>query len=217
MIQSMRRLNLPPPRDLAALRRALLAWHRRNGLQAPWRTSGDPYHVLVAAVMAQQTQISRVLLKFDEFVAAYPTVEALAQAPTSDVLRLWAPLGYNVRALRLQRAAQLVVDAGGFPRTVAELERYVARRGAIGDFLVARVKGYSADHYAWSKVIWDIAAIGYLLEPRWVSTNLVPSPILTDQLTWSVDHSRHLIRIATAVHRDPIFRDLFQKLEARWA
>ena len=99
--------------------------------------------------------------------------------------------------------------------TVAELERYVSGRGAIGDFLVETVRGYSADHYAWSKVIWDIAAIGYLLEPRWVPTDLVPSPILTDQFTWSVDHSRHLIRVATHVHRDPIFRDLFEKLEAR--
>lgn len=97
--------------------------------------------------------------------------------------------------------------------TVAELEHYVAGRGAIGDFLVERVKGYSADHCAWSKVIWDISVIGYLLEPRWVPTNLVPSPILTDQFTWSVDQSRHLIRIATKVDRDPIFRDLFKKLE----
>lgn len=99
--------------------------------------------------------------------------------------------------------------------TVAELERYVQGRGAIGDYLVEIVKGYSGDHYAWSKVIWDIAAIGYMLEPRWVPTALVHSPFLTDQFTWSIDPLRHFIRIATTVHRDPIYRDLFQKLEAQ--
>ncbi len=74
--------------DVRQLRRALLAWHRRHALKAPWRTSGDPYQVLVAAVMAQQTQISRVLLKFDEFIDAFPTVEKLARARTARVLRV---------------------------------------------------------------------------------------------------------------------------------
>jgi A/G-specific adenine glycosylase len=109
--------------DAAALRRALLAWHRRHGQPAPWRESGDPYRVMVAAVMAQQTQMARVLPKYEEFVHAYPHVRALARAPTGDVLRAWAPLGYNMRALRLQRAAQLVVERGGFPRTAAGLEQ----------------------------------------------------------------------------------------------
>ena len=115
MIQSMVRFRVPPQRDLVALRRALLAWHRRHGLRAPWRASGDPYQALVAAVMAQQTQMSRVLLKFDEFIAAFPTVEALAAAPAGEVLRLWAGLGYNLRALRLHRAAQEIARQGGFP------------------------------------------------------------------------------------------------------
>jgi inosine-uridine nucleoside N-ribohydrolase len=99
--------------------------------------------------------------------------------------------------------------------TVAEMERYVQGRGAIGDYLAEIFKAYHDDHYAWSKVIWDISTIGYLLNPAWVPTELVHSPILTDQVTWSVDHSRHLIRSATYVHRDPIYRDLFTKLEAR--
>ena len=109
--------------DVAELRRALLAWHRRHALKAPWRTSGDPYQVLVAAVMAQQTQISRVLLKFDEFIAAFPTVEKLARARTARVLRVWEGMGYNLRALRLHRAAKLIVRRGSFPRTAEELEQ----------------------------------------------------------------------------------------------
>lgn len=98
--------------------------------------------------------------------------------------------------------------------TVSELEAYVRGRGAIGDYLVDIVKGYHKDHVGWSKVIWDIATIAYLINDRWVPTELVHSPLLTDQVTWSVDRSRHLIRYANYIHRDPIFRDLFNKLEA---
>jgi purine nucleosidase len=98
--------------------------------------------------------------------------------------------------------------------TVPEIDAYVTGRGALGDFLAERFKGYSKDHYAWAKQIWDIAATGYLLNPGWVPTDLVHSPILTDQVTWSVDRSRHMIRIASSLDRNAIFRDLFQKIEA---
>jgi purine nucleosidase len=97
--------------------------------------------------------------------------------------------------------------------TVPEIERYVQGRGAIGDYLAEIFKAYHADHYAWSKVLWDIAAIAYLVDPGWVPTDLVHSPILTDGLTWSFDRSRHFIRSAHYVLRDPIYRDLFEKLE----
>lgn len=100
--------------------------------------------------------------------------------------------------------------------TVPEVERHVEGCGAIGRFLAERFKGYSTDHYAWSKEIWDIAAIAYLINDAWAPTEVVHSPILTDQLTWSFDSSRHLIRNVTFVRRDPIFRDLFTKL-ARFA
>jgi inosine-uridine nucleoside N-ribohydrolase len=99
--------------------------------------------------------------------------------------------------------------------TVAEIERYVQGQGAIGDYLAETVKSYHEDHFAWSKVIWDIAAIAFLINETWTPTSLVPSPILTDQGTWSFDRSRHLIRSAHHVHRDPIFRDLFTKLASR--
>ncbi len=97
--------------------------------------------------------------------------------------------------------------------TVAELERYVQGRGRIGDYLTEIVRSYHADHYAWSKVIWDVSAIAYLIDARWTPSRLVHSPILTDQVTWSFDPRRHLIRSAYHVERDAIFRDLFGKLE----
>jgi purine nucleosidase len=97
--------------------------------------------------------------------------------------------------------------------TIPEVDRYVAGRGAIGDYLAETVRGYHQDHFGWSKVIWDISAIAYLLDETWTPTTLVHSPILTDQGTWSFDNRRHLIRSAHHVNRDPIFRDVFAKLD----
>ncbi len=105
--------------------------------------------------------------------------------------------------------------------TVPEIERHVEPHGALGAFLASRFRESVAsrrtpatDHLGWSRVLWDVATIGYLLNPAWVPTELVPSPVLTDQITWSVDRRRHLIRCASFVDRDPIFRDLFRKLAA---
>jgi inosine-uridine nucleoside N-ribohydrolase len=98
--------------------------------------------------------------------------------------------------------------------TLSELNAFVRGKNAIGDYLCAIYEAYMPDHYARSKVIWDIAAIAYLIHPDWVPTDLVHSPILTDQITWSQDHRRHFIRSASAVRRDSIFHDLFEKLRA---
>ena len=98
--------------------------------------------------------------------------------------------------------------------TVPELEACLQGKSKVGDYLVETVKGYHEDHYAWSKVIWDISTIAYLLNPGWVPTQLEHSPILTDQFTWSHHLGRHFIRVATSVNRDAIFRDVFDKLAA---
>ena len=97
--------------------------------------------------------------------------------------------------------------------TVAEIEYYVKGKGEIGDYLTEIFKAYSNDHFAWSKVIWDMSAVAYLIDPSWLETELVHSPILTDQVTFSVDRRRHFLRVVTHVHRDPIFRDFFRKLQ----
>jgi purine nucleosidase len=97
--------------------------------------------------------------------------------------------------------------------TRPEIECYVQGRGGIGNYLAEIFEAYHVDHYARSKVIWDVAAIAYLINADWVPTDLVHSPIVTDQVTWSFDPSRHLIRCARSVDRDAIFGDLFAKLE----
>ena len=71
---------LPPPPARQRFRRTLLAWYRANGRDLPWRRTDDPYHILVSEVMLQQTQVDRVLPKYLEWLAKYPSLEALARA-----------------------------------------------------------------------------------------------------------------------------------------
>ena len=95
--------------------------------------------------------------------------------------------------------------------TVPELEACLRGRSELGDYLCDIVCSYHEDHFAWSKVIWDIAAVAWLINPGWVQSKLEHSPILTERVAYSFDDSRHFIRIATHINRDPVFRDLFRK------
>ncbi len=96
--------------------------------------------------------------------------------------------------------------------THAELQAYIGGTNATGDYLCQIFKEYRPDSFGASSVIWDISTIAWLLNSDWVPSDLVHSPILTDQVTWSVDRSRHLVRVANFVFRDPIFRDMFGKI-----
>jgi len=105
------------------VRTGLLAWFEANRRDLPWRKTRDPYRILVSEVMLQQTQVDRVIPYFERFLERFPDVRALASAPTADVIRLWSGLGYNRRAVNLQRTAQAVVSDhdGSFPTDVAAL------------------------------------------------------------------------------------------------
>lgn len=97
--------------------------------------------------------------------------------------------------------------------TVPEIERYVEPHGSIGEFLATRFKEYSDDHEGWAKEIWDMAPVAWLLNAEWAPSVLVPTPILTDQMTWSVDRTRHAMRYVSHVHRNPIMKDFIAKLK----
>lgn len=98
--------------------------------------------------------------------------------------------------------------------TQSEVEFYLKGQGDIGDYLVEIFNDYNKGNtFAWSKIIWDISAIAYVINPRWFTTELRSSPILTDQLTYSVDHTRHMYRTATYLRRDGIFGDMFKKIQ----
>jgi A/G-specific adenine glycosylase len=116
----------------------LLSWYRAQGRDLPWRRTQDPYAILVSEVMLQQTQAARVVPHYESWLERWPTVQALAAAPTTDVLRAWQGLGYNRRAVNLQRAAREVA-ANGWPDDLTELPgvgRYTA--DAVGCFALGR-------------------------------------------------------------------------------
>jgi A/G-specific adenine glycosylase len=115
-------MSTPPSASIAE---RLLAWFAEHARDLPWRHTRDPYCILVVEIMLQQTQVERVVPKYLAFLEAFPDLEALAAAPTGEVIRQWAGLGYNRRAVNLQRAARMIVEqfGGVFPREVAELRR----------------------------------------------------------------------------------------------
>ena len=119
---------------------SLLKWYAAEQRDLPWRSTRDPYAILVSEIMLQQTQVDRVLPKYQQFLSAFPTLADLAAASTAEVISVWVPLGYNTRAVRLQSIAKQVIAeyAGRIPDTIDELlklkgiGRYTA--GAIACF-----------------------------------------------------------------------------------
>ena len=104
---------MPDPKARRLFRTRLLRWYRRNGRDLPWRLTDDPYHILVSEIMLQQTQVDRVLPKYAEWLAQYPSFASLAAAPEKDVTSLWRPLGYNIRPKRLHAIAKEAVSRYG--------------------------------------------------------------------------------------------------------
>jgi A/G-specific adenine glycosylase len=116
----------------------LLAWYREAGRRLPWRETTDPYAILVSEVMLQQTQVERVVPRYLRFLERWPTAAALAASPTAEVIIEWQGLGYNRRAVSLQRTARIVA-AEGWPNDLTELPGvgpYTA--AAVANFAFAR-------------------------------------------------------------------------------
>ena len=108
----------------AQFQAALLSWYREHRRDLPWRGVEDPYAVLISEIMLQQTQVARVVPKFEQFMARFPDPAALAAAPVADVVRAWQGLGYNRRAVSLHRAAQAIVErhSGRIPADLGALQ-----------------------------------------------------------------------------------------------
>jgi len=126
------------PTGLPAVRSALLGWFDRSGRALPWRVGPeggrDPYRVWVSEVLLQQTQVSRGQVYFGRFMEAFPTVQALADAPIEAVLKAWEGCGYYARARNLHRAAG-VIAREGWPRSY---EGWLALPG-VGPYTAAAV------------------------------------------------------------------------------
>lgn len=100
-----------------------------------------------------------------------------------------------------------------FTTTVPEMEHYLVGQNAISDYLLKIFKDYHSDHFAWSKVLWDMTTIAYLINRDWTPSQLVHAPIVTPFDTYSFDNNRHLIRMVYHIDRDAILKDFFLKLQ----
>ncbi len=103
----------------------LLEWFSKNKRDLPWRKTKNPYHIWISEVMLQQTQVATVIPYYHRFLAKFPTIEALAQAPTDDLMKCWEGLGYYARARNLQHAAQTILREhnGMLPKTRNDLQK----------------------------------------------------------------------------------------------
>lgn len=182
------------------------AWYARHGRDLPWRSSRDPYRILVSELMLQQTQVSRVLGFYDRFLARFPTLDAVARARPTEVREAWRGLGYYARARNLHRLARVVAVPDGNGRMPDEpdalrrlpgIGAYTAgavasfayeRRAALVDTNVARVlrrvfaPRLEARTAKGRRILWDLAAA---LLPR------------TGKATWS--HNQALMELGALV------------------
>jgi A/G-specific adenine glycosylase len=188
--------------------RLLRAWYRRNARDLPWRRTRDPYHVLVSELMLQQTQVSRVVTRYGEFLEQFPTLGDVARARPARVMEAWEGLGYYARAQNLHRLARTVTSNGREPeqslpdepealRELPGIGAYTAgavasfayeRRAALVDTNVARVLKRAFAPRAnvkttrGQRVVWDLA---HALLPR------------TGRTTWT--HNQALMELGALV------------------
>ncbi len=136
----------------------------------------------------------------------------------------------NTREFNMKQdkdAANVILDSGvpfvqypcvgvvsQFTTTVPEMEHYLKGKNEISDYLLEIFKDYHKDHFAWSKILWDMTAIAYLINGDWTPSQLVHAPRVTSFDTYSFDNNRHLIRMVYHIRRDPIFKDFFTKIQS---
>ncbi len=97
--------------------------------------------------------------------------------------------------------------------TLPEMKAYVKGKGAIGDYLFEIFEEYVGTKRGTSKVLWDMVNIAWLLNPKATNSEIIHAPILTFDMTWSIDNSRHFMRYNSFVHRDVVFGDFFERLD----
>jgi A/G-specific adenine glycosylase len=161
-----------PERCGAARAEAFLEWFGERQRDLPWRHTRDPWAVLVSELMLQQTQVARVLPRYEEFLARWPTPTALARASAGDVVSAWAGLGYNRRAVNLHRCATAVVaDHGG--RLPAALRELLALPG-VGPYTARAVQAFALER---DVGVVDTNAARVLA--RWAGRSLRPTEVQT--------------------------------------
>lgn len=126
---------------ITATRQKIVHWYKKFGRNLPWRHTHDPYRIVVSEVMLQQTQVDQIIARYQRWLKRFPTIQALAKAPITTVLKEWSGLGYNRRALALHRLAQTIAQEqqGKFPTTETDL---IALPG-IGPYTARAVQSFA--------------------------------------------------------------------------
>jgi A/G-specific adenine glycosylase len=129
------------PEAIHVFRTTIYAYYEHHGRQLPWRETDDPYCILVSEIMLQQTQVLRVLEKYEEFIRTFPDFTTLAHASVQEILKVWQGLGYNRRALALKKTAEVVVShySGVLPAEPAELRKLPG----IGPYTAAAIAAFA--------------------------------------------------------------------------
>lgn len=137
--------DVPPtlrPARWRAFRATVWEYWKKDGRHdLPWRKTTDPYKILVSEVMLQQTQVPRVIEKYKEFLRAFPNVRRLAQAPLSDVLKVWSGMGYNRRAKYLRNAAEVIVR--GYGGRVPKAAIVLRKLPGVGPYTAGAVRVFA--------------------------------------------------------------------------
>jgi A/G-specific adenine glycosylase len=185
-----REVRPPKPRRDATIVDRVCPWFRFAARPLPWRTEPrDPYASLVSEIMLQQTQVSRVVERFNAFMVRFPDVAALAAAPESDVLGLWSGLGYYRRARNLLAAAKRVVsDFGGIIPSDLTLLRSLP---GVGRYTAGAVSSIVFDRPA-AIVDGNVARVLMRIEGKEFAHGGA------EALSWSWDRATELVRVAAS-------------------
>jgi A/G-specific adenine glycosylase len=118
-------MRVPDQRSIRLIRKSLLRWYGKHKRDLAWRSTTDPYKILVSEIMLQQTQVDRVRQKLPLFLERFPGIRSLAAASRADVIRAWQGMGYNNRAVRLREMGKTVVEKyrGDIPAKISSLQR----------------------------------------------------------------------------------------------
>ncbi|WMT39445.1 nucleoside hydrolase [Paenibacillus sp. D2_2] len=202
-----------------------------SGLDVP--VDSEAAHDLIARAMASDPNDPLYVVAIG---AITNVASALAMEPriAERIVVVW--LGGNAlhwpdtREFNLQQdlhASRLVLDCGvplvlvpclgvatHLQTSLSELRDYVKGQGELGDYLYETYERCTDDHFAYSRVIWDIAVIAWINNPEWCWSGIVHSPHLSEDMRWSMNVHRHFIRCVHYIRRDEVFRDLFRKIAA---
>lgn len=176
-------------RKIEEFHRIVGEWFAKNGRDLPWRRTTDPYAICLSEIMLQQTQVDRVIPKWNAFLLTFPTWKDLADASTADVLRLWQGLGYNRRAVMLHRLAKAVVDLGGeLPREIGAMKKLPG----IGEYTAHAIAVFAFRDSAGAPVDTNIARIfRRVANPKVVNARSMQqlAQRLASEDVWSWNHA----------------------------